>query len=111
MRILLGIFVVALVPLVALAAGEKKLGKPLTLKDKTRISDLANEEAHAGDDRQALIDITASMIECADLRQDFIDHLWEKQKYTVSSLKGREASITKFCNDVKKSYKAVVKGS
>lgn len=71
---------------------------------KQSISDMVNDSAHDGDDVLALTDLVGSMIECANARQDLIDHLWEKERWTTSSLQANERSVTKYCNDVKKSF-------
>ena len=75
---------------------------------KDTINGLANSEAQAGDDRQALVDIADSLQECANLRQDLIDHLNEAYKWTPSSLAERERSITSYCNKVTKAYNAII---
>jgi hypothetical protein len=75
---------------------------------KATINGLANSEAQAGDDRQALIDVADGLQQCANARQDLIDHLNESYKWTAASLKASEASITKYCNRVMKQYKEVV---
>ena len=79
------------------------------LKDaKDTINGLANSEAHAGDDRQALIDIANGLQRCADARQNLISHLDEAYKWTTESLRANEASTTTYCNKVTKAYKAVL---
>jgi uncharacterized protein HemX len=75
---------------------------------KDTINGLANSEAQAGDDRQALIDVVDSLQECADLRQDLIDHLHESYKWTASSLAEREDSITSYCKKVTKAYNEII---
>ena len=75
---------------------------------KDTINGLGNSEAQAGDDRQALIDVADSLQECADLRQDLIDHLHESYKWTASSLAEREDAITAYCKKVTKAYKELV---
>jgi len=75
---------------------------------KDTINGLANSEAQAGDDRQSLIDIADGLQECADLRQDMIDHLNEAYKWTASSLRAREADITTYCKKVTKAYNEVI---
>jgi len=77
---------------------------------KETINGLANSEAQAGDDRQALIDVADGLQECADLRQDMINHLNEAYKWTASSLRAREADITTYCKKVTKAYKEIVDG-
>jgi chromosome segregation ATPase len=75
---------------------------------KDTVNGLANSEAQAGDDRQALIDIVTGLQECADLRQDLIDHLNESYKWTASSLAAREDSITSYCKKVTKAYNEII---
>jgi len=71
---------------------------------KTSISDIVNGEAHAGDDAQALRDIVGSLIECADARQDLVDHLWEKERWTTQSLRANERSLKEFCDGIKQAF-------
>ena len=61
---------------------------------KDTINGLANSEAHAGDDRQALIDVADGLQQCADARQNLIDHLNEAYKWTPESLRANEAATT-----------------
>ncbi len=75
---------------------------------KATVNDLANSEAHAGDDRQALLDIASGLQQCADARQNLIDHLNEASKWTSESLRAYEKSTTTYCNKVIKAYKAVL---
>lgn len=77
---------------------------------KDTINGLANSEAQAGDDRQALVDVAKALEECADARQDLIDHLNEAELWTPESLRAREQDITEYCNDVKDTYDEVVNG-
>lgn len=85
---------------------DETLAQLQTAKDT--INGLANSEAQAGDDRQALIDIADGLQECADLRQDMIDHLNEAYKWTASSLRAREADITSYCKRVTKAYNEII---
>jgi chromosome segregation ATPase len=75
---------------------------------KDTINGLANSEAQAGDDRQALVDVAAGLKECADARQDLIDHLNEASRWTPESLRANENSITTYCNGVVKAYQEIV---
>jgi len=72
---------------------------------KATISDVANAGAHAGDDVQTLRDIYSSMVECADARQELVDHLWERDRWTTESLRANEQSIEDFCADVRQAYR------
>lgn len=67
---------------------------------KTRFSDVANSEAQAGDDLQALEDVVNGLQECADARQDLIDHLNEAYRWTPESLAATERSVTQYCDSV-----------
>ena len=73
---------------------------------KATVSDLANSEAHAGDDLQSLVDIASGLQDCADSRQNLINHLKEASKWTAKSLRDYESSTTTYCNKVIKAYKA-----
>ncbi|MGC4175748.1 hypothetical protein [Demequina sp.] len=75
---------------------------------KDTINGLANSEAQAGDDRQALIDVADGLQECASARQDLIDHLNESYKWTAASLAQREADITTYCKKVTKAYNEIL---
>ena len=75
---------------------------------KETINSLANSEAQAGDDRQALIDVADSLLECADARQDLIGYLHESWKWTPASLRSTESSITTYCKDVSRLYKEIL---
>ena len=75
---------------------------------KATINSLANSEAQAGDDRQALIDVADSLLECANARQDLIGYLHESWKWTPASLKSSESSITTYCKDVSRAYKELL---
>jgi uncharacterized protein HemX len=77
---------------------------------KDTINGLANSEAQAGDDRQALVDVAEGLQECADARQDLIDHLNEAHLWTAESLRATENSITEYCDKVEKAYDEVVNG-
>ena len=74
---------------------------------KATVKDLANSEAHAGDDRQALLDIASGLQQCADARQNLIDHLKEASKWTTKSLRDYESSTTTYCNKLIKAYRSV----
>lgn len=71
---------------------------------KVAISDIVNSEAHAGDDVQTLSDLMTNMIECADARQELVNHLWEQERWTTSSLRANETSLIEYCNNVKRLY-------
>jgi len=75
---------------------------------KATINSLANSEAQAGDDRQALIDVADGLRECADARQDLIGYLHESWKWTPASLRSSETSINKYCKQVVKSYNEIL---
>lgn len=75
---------------------------------KDTINSLANSQAQAGDDRLELVDIADGLQQCADARQDLIDHLNEAERWTASSLAASERSITEYCNKVTKAYREVV---
>jgi len=77
-------------------------------KAKDTINGLANSEAQAGDDRQALIDVADGLQECAKARQELINYLKQSYKWTTSSLRAIEASTTKYCNEVAKNFKEIV---
>jgi len=77
---------------------------------KDTINGLANSEAQAGDDRLALIDVADGLQECAEARQNLIDHLNEASRWTPESLAASERSITKYCDRVEDAYDEVVNG-
>jgi uncharacterized protein with PhoU and TrkA domain len=72
----------------------------------TRISDLANEEAHANDRESVLIDYVDAMISCADSRQRLIDVLTDSRYYFPGKTNSQvESEATKFCNGVSSDFK------
>jgi hypothetical protein len=77
-------------------------------KAKDTINGLANSEAQAGDDRQALIDVADGLQQCADARQELIDYLKQSYRWTASSLRAIEANTTKYCKEVTKNFKELV---
>ena len=77
---------------------------------KDTINGLANSEAQAGDDRLALIDVADGLQQCAEARQDLIDHLNESSRWTPESLAASERSITRYCDGVEDAYDEVVNG-
>jgi len=69
-----------------------------------RVSDLANEEANAIDDRAALEDITAAMISCADQRQEIIRAYRENLVFDGKSRQQVENETTASCDDVEDAF-------
>jgi len=69
-----------------------------------RVSDLANEEANAIDDRAILEDITNAMIACADQRQEIIRAYRLNRVFEGKSRLQVENETTAACEDVKDAF-------
>lgn len=73
----------------------------------SRISDLANEEAHANDRESVLIDYVDAMISCADSRQKLIDVLTDSRYYFPGKTNFQmEKETTTFCDGVSSDFAA-----
>lgn len=76
----------------------------------TRISDLANEEAHANDRESVLIDYAEAMISCADSRQELIDVLTDSRLYFPGKTNYQvEREVTAYCDGVSSDFKTFKK--
>lgn len=73
----------------------------------TRISDLANEEAHANDRESVLIDYVDAMISCADSRQELIDVLTDSRYYFPGKTNSQvEREATAYCDGVSSDFES-----
>lgn len=63
----------------------------------SRVSDLANEEANAIDDRAILEDIADALVNCADNRQQIIEVYRTGRTFVGISRQGRENEVTEAC--------------
>lgn len=73
----------------------------------SRISDLANEEAHANDRESVLIDYVDAMISCADSRQELIDVLTDSRLFFPGKTTYQvEKDVTAFCDGVSSDFSA-----
>lgn len=71
----------------------------------TRISDLANEEAHANDRESVLVGYVDAMISCADSRQELIDVLTDSRYYFPGRSKAEvEQEVTAYCDGVTSAF-------
>ncbi len=76
----------------------------------SRISDLANEEAHANDRESVLIDYVDAMINCADSRQELIDVLTDSRYYFPAKTSLQvERETTTYCDGVSSDFSAFKK--
>ena len=73
----------------------------------SRISDLANEEAHANDRESVLIGYVDAMISCADSRQELIDVLTDSRLYFPGKTSHQvEMEVTAYCDGVAADFSA-----
>jgi hypothetical protein len=70
----------------------------------SRISDLANEEANALDDRNVLENLLDAYQSCADERQSHIDVLTSNLVYVGKTSAQVERELIEFCDDVEDGY-------
>lgn len=92
-------------------AEARMVAAQVELKNATsRISDLANEEAHANDRESVLIDYVDAMISCADSRQKLIDVLTDPHYYFPGKTNFQmEKETTTYCDGVSSDFSAFKK--
>lgn len=77
-----------------------------------RITELANEEANATDNQDALRNHMEAMIECAAARQELIDVLTNSNLYFPGKTNAQvERELTEFCEAVKSDYQQYLAGN
>lgn len=75
---------------------------------KSRVTDLANEEANATDNQSVLVNYLDAMVECADGRQELIDVLTDSSLYYPGTTNAAvERELRTYCDGVKEQYNAL----
>jgi cytoskeletal protein RodZ len=75
-----------------------------------RISDLANEEANAVDDRKVIENLASNYRDCAESRQELIDVLTNSNLYFPGKSNSQvEREITEYCEEVEDTHNDYLK--